>query len=155
MGTKRLPISEQRVLGRVVSYGMKAPDGIASLQLHHVIVILRHGLGMTQAQLARRAGLVQSHVAEIELGHVDLQFSTLSKIFHALHCNPLVLPVFEKKPEAIIAERAKETAKRKIARVAGSMALEKQLPDARTTQKLIREEEQRLRKKPASEIWEE
>lgn len=145
----------RRMFDRLVSYGMKAPGGVQSLPIHHLIKLLRHGLGMTQAQVARRAGLAQSHLAEIELGGVDPQLGTLRKIFHALSCDTLVVPRFTKRPDTIIAERVKVTARRKVARVSGSMALEKQLPDKSMTRKLVQIEEERLKGRPSSEIWEE
>lgn len=155
MSKERLPISGRRTLDRLVSYGMKAPAGIESMPIHFVIKILRQGLGMTQAQLARRAKLAQSHVARIELGRFDFQLSTLQKIFQALGCNVLVFPRFKKKIAEIIAERARETAIKKIARVSGTMALEKQLPDQKMTRELIRGEAERLENSRSSEIWEE
>lgn len=155
MRKNRLPITAGKILDRLVMYGMKVPAGVESLPFYHIIKMLRHGLGMSQVQLAKRAGLAQSHLAEIELGHVDLQLSTLRKIFQALYCDTLVLPKFKKRPEIIIAERAKETARKKIARVSGSMALEDQLPDKIITRELIRSEEKRLTSRPSSEIWED
>lgn len=140
---------------RLASYGMKYPHAAETLPLHILIKMMRQGFGMTQTQLAKRAKLPQSHIAKIELGQVDLQFSTIQKIFQALNCSPLVLPQFKKKPDAIIAEHAKATAKRKVARVSGTMALEKQLPDKQLFDELVRHEEERLRNNPSSEIWEE
>lgn len=155
MKQRRLPVTESRILGRLVLYGMKAPEGIESLPVHHTIKILRRGLGMTQAQLAKRAGLVQSHLARIELGHVDLQISTLQRVFRALYCDSLVLPKFKIRPEEIVAGRVAETARKRVARVAGSMALEKQLPDDSMIRKLIRAEEERIKEKRSSEIWDD
>lgn len=155
MKKERLPITARRLLNRLVSYGMKAPEGTDSLPVHSTIKILRLGLGMTQAQLAKRAGLVQSHLARIELGQVDLQISTLQKILRALYCEPMLLPKFKITPEEIVAGRVKETAKRRVARVSGSMALEKQLPDESMIHALILAEEERIKNNPSSKIWEE
>lgn len=155
MKKTRLSVSEHRILDRLVAYGMKAPTGVESLPAHSAIKILRHGLGMTQTQLAKRAGLTQSHLAGIEQGRVDLQLSTLHKIFRAMDCETLLFPRFKQKPEAMIAQRAKEVARKKVARVSGSMALEKQLPDQSVIRELIKAEEKRLKDKPSSEIWEE
>lgn len=154
MRREKLPISKEKMLNRIVSSGMKVPEGFESLSLPSLIRILRHGFGMTQAQLAKRAGLLQSHIAQIELGHVDLQWSTVQKVFRALNSDVVVLPKFKEKPKAIIAKRARETAKRKVARVAGTSALEKQLPDEQTRRRLLHDEEERLKNNHSSEIWE-
>jgi len=52
---------------------------------------LRVSLDLTQAELARRAGVVQSHVAKVEQGR-DVRFSTLRKLFGAMGFELLVLP---------------------------------------------------------------
>lgn len=51
---------------------------------HALIRALRGRLKMTQAQLAARAGLPQSHVARIEAGKVDARLGTLRRIFSAM-----------------------------------------------------------------------
>ncbi|MBI4371337.1 MAG: helix-turn-helix domain-containing protein [Elusimicrobia bacterium] len=110
---------------------------------------------MTQAQLAARAGLPQSHLAVIETGKVDLKPATLRKIFRALHGDLVVVVRFRKTPASLVAERIREVARKKIARVAGSMALENQRPDDAMTKRLIKAEEERLRRESSTEIWEE
>lgn len=47
---------------------------------------------MSQAQLARRAGVDQSHIARIELGKVEADLATLRRLFDALLCDLLVIP---------------------------------------------------------------
>lgn len=54
------------------------------LEPHVLIRTLRRELKMTQAQLARRAGLPQSHLAKIEGGKVDMQLGTLRRILRAM-----------------------------------------------------------------------
>ena len=51
---------------------------------HSLIRNIRNGLNMTQAQLAERAGMQQSHVARIESGKVDVQVGTLRKLLRAM-----------------------------------------------------------------------
>jgi len=147
--------SETPVLNNLISFGKKSSPEWESLSIDQLIKMVRHRLGMTQAQLAKRAGLVQSHIAEIESGKVDVQLSTLRKIFSAMECDLMMLPRFREKPDVLIARKAKEVAKKKIARISGTMALEMKSPDERTIQTLIRTEEDRLKKKPSSEVWEE
>jgi transcriptional regulator with XRE-family HTH domain len=75
---------------------------------HDLIRALRSELGMTQAQLARRVGLPQSHVAKIETGRVDLQIGTLRRIARAMFCEIDLVPRFKTEPRAVVARRAKE-----------------------------------------------
>lgn len=150
--TRNLPISNRRSIHRVSEFAARAPAA-AHLPPHAVIRALRSALHMTQTQLAKRAGLPQSHLARIESGKVDLQISTLRKVLAALFCEMLVVPQMKRRLEDVLEDRIKEKARKNISRVSGTMALEKQLPDDETIQALIRSEESRLRTHPSSEIW--
>ena len=112
-------------------------------------------LGCRVVRLAARANLPQSHLAVIESGTVGLKLATLRKIFRALHGDLVIVARFRKTPAAMVAERIREVARKKIARVSGSMALEKQLPDDVMTKRLIKAEEERMLREPSTEIWEE
>ncbi len=150
--TKELPLSSRRAISRVADFTARAPAA-ARLAPHALIRALRAELYMTQAQLAKRAGVTQPHLARIEAGKVDPQLSTLRRIFSALFCDVLVVPGMLKKPEDAVLERAKERARRSVLRVTGTMALEKQEPDDETIRSLIRAEEARLLARPSSELW--
>lgn len=150
-----LPVSSRKAMDHLVSCGKKVPEATKEFAPHVVIRMIRNALHMTQAQLAKRAGMPQSHLAKIETGKVDVQLSTLRRILRAMYCEAIVLPKFLKLPQDVLAERIKEVARRKIARVSGTMALEKQLPDDRMIRALIRSEEERLISRPSAEIWEE
>ena len=150
--TKNLPISNRRSIHRVSEFAARAPAA-AHLPPHAVIRALRSALHMTQTQLAKRAGLPQSHLARIESGKVDLQISTLRKVLAALFCEMLVVPQMKRRLEDVLEDRIKEKARKNVSRVSGTMALEKQLPDDETIQALSRSEESRLRTHPSSEIW--
>ena len=155
MKTNRLPVSSAHLLDQIVSYGRRAPEGLEALPVHALIRMARNAVRMTQTQLAARAGLPQSHLAVIETGKVDLKLTTLRKIFRALHGDLVIVARFRKTPAAMVAERIREVARKKIARVSGSMALEKQLPDDVMTKRLIKAEEERMLREPSTEIWEE
>jgi len=45
---------------------------------------LREKKGITQSELARRAGVTQAHIAKIEAGKVDPRYSTFTKIISEL-----------------------------------------------------------------------
>jgi len=46
---------------------------------------IRKELGITQEELARRAGVTQAYIAKLETGKVDPRLSTLNRILQALH----------------------------------------------------------------------
>lgn len=155
MKKDRLPVSGEHLLDKILSYGRRAPEGLESLSVHVLIRMIRHALRMTQAQLAKRAGLPQSHLAVIETGKVDLKLATLRKIFRAAHGDLVIVARFRKTPASMVAERVREIARKKIARVAGSMALENQPPDDSMTRRLIQAENERMLRELSTEIWEE
>ena len=146
MSYERSPMPSPRILESLVSYGVKVPESAERLAPHVIIRSIRGGLRMTQAQLARRAGMPQSHLAKIETGKVDVQLSTLRRILQAMFCETVLVPKFRKTPKEAIAERILEVARRKVAGAAGT---------GKTIQELIRAEEERLLSLPPSKIWEE
>ena len=150
--TRDLPVVTRRTVHRLGDYAAQAPAA-ALLAPHAMIRMLRSSLHMTQSQLAKRAGLPQSHLARIESGKVDAQLSTLRKVFAALFCDALIVPKFQRSLEDALEQRIRDKARRNVARVSGTMALERQMPDEETIQALIRSEESRLRAHPSSEIW--
>jgi transcriptional regulator with XRE-family HTH domain len=60
---------------------------------------------MSQAALARRSGLPQAHIARLETGKTDVQIPTLQRLFAAMFCDLLVLPLPRKRPGDALAER--------------------------------------------------
>lgn len=69
---------------------------------------MRSALRMSQAQLARRAGIPQAHIARLEAGRFDPRLSTLKRLFDVLFCDLLVLPRPRKRPGDVLAERIVE-----------------------------------------------
>lgn len=61
------------------------------------LVELRNSLGITQDELAKRAGVSQSRISRIEAGEHDIQLSTLIKLAGALGCGVDLrfVPVYE------------------------------------------------------------
>lgn len=80
---------------------MAGKEGAEVSDPHVAIRNLRKELGMTQAQLAKRAGMPQSHLAKIEAGKVDFQLSTLRRIFRAMYCEPVLVPRLQEKLQRI------------------------------------------------------
>lgn len=155
MRKERLPIPDEYKLDQIMSYGRKAPEGLESMPVHVFIRMARHALRMTQAQLAKRAGIPQSHLAVIETGKRDFKLATLRKIYSALGGDLMLVGRFRKTPDSLVAERIREVARQKIMRVAGAGARESPLPEGAMTKKLIKAEEDRLRREVSSKIWAE
>jgi predicted DNA-binding mobile mystery protein A len=149
-----LPVTANRLLKQVTDTARRAPAELGSATPALLIKTIRQRLGMTQAQLARRAKIPQSHVATIEIGRADVQLGTIRRIVEALHCEAILLLKPKESFQEIIKERATKIATRRVSRVMGSMALENQNPDSKHRADLINAEMHRLIQHPR-ELWEE
>lgn len=101
----KVPIRERRALNQLLLYtaqAPKAPHPPFGAQAR----ALRSALHMTQAQLARRTGLPQAHIARIEAGRIDPQLGTLRRVFDALLCDLVVAPRARQRSGDALAERA-------------------------------------------------
>jgi len=56
------------------------------------LAVARRSAGMTQAELAKRAGVNRSTITDIETGAVDPAVDTLLSISRALGMEPLLVP---------------------------------------------------------------
>lgn len=143
-----------RVLSRFIEWAAQAPDGAADYAAQGLILLTRVRLGMTQAQLAKRCGLTQSHIANIENGKVDVQLSTLRRIFAALDCRLVLAPQPVGDLEELVRRQARAAALKRVKRVSGTMAMEAQRPDEGMLEELVRAEAEKLIQSRSSEIWE-
>lgn len=75
----------------LLEHARNTPKDWARWSLNRQVWFLRVSNELTQAELARRAGVAQSHVAKVEQGR-DVRWSTLRKLFAAMGCDLLVLP---------------------------------------------------------------
>lgn len=101
------------------------------------IRILRNRLRMTQAELAKRAHITQPNLAAIESGKVDLQVSTLRRIYQGLWCDLSIEPQLQKPLEEMLRGRARAVALKRLQHTMGTMALEDQAPDKETFRRLL------------------
>jgi len=129
-------------------------DRRTTLPPGELIRLLRDHFHMTQRQLARRCRVPQPHLALIEQGKKDFQYSTLTKILQAFSCEPVINLRPLQDFGSMILERVHQVARHRVRRTLGTMALESQEPDDSTTQEMIRREEQRLMNN-LSEIWDD
>ena len=125
------------------------------LALSEALSERRKRSNLTQAQLAKRAGVPQSHIANIEKGKMTPRLDTLDKILKALFCNMLVVPKPTGDLDDIIHERIKRIARKKVDSVAGTMRLEDQSPPFEVLDDMLREEEAKMMQNPTSKIWED
>lgn len=63
---------------------------------------------MSQAQLARRSGVAQAHIARLEVGAIDPKLATMQRLFDAMFCDLLILPRPRKRPGDALAEQELE-----------------------------------------------
>ena len=119
------------------------------------IAQIRTLLGMTQAQLARRAGVTQSAIANIE-NHpeADLQLSTIKKLAKALGCHLLSAIVPKEKISKELEERSKVVAQQLIQISSGNAALEMQLPDAPSVTAAVENMQRDLLEHHRKWLWE-
>ncbi len=98
-----ISIRHRRALNRLFIAGtLPAPD--ARLTPGQWLKTLRVAYHMTQRQLARRSGAQQGHIALMEQDRLSPRIDTLSKLFGALFCDVIVLPVPRKRPGDIMRE---------------------------------------------------
>lgn len=143
-----------RVLSRFIEWAAHAPEGAADYAAQSLILLTRVRLGMTQAQLAKRCGLTQSHIANIENGKVDVQLSTLRRIFAALDCRLVLAPQPLGDLDELVRRQARAAALKRVKRVSGTMAMEAQRPDEGMLEDLVKMETEKLLQSRSSEIWE-
>jgi transcriptional regulator with XRE-family HTH domain len=84
-------VVQLQILNELLIFMRRAPKAAAHPPGFYLRA-LRGKLRMSQAQLARRAVVDQSHIARIELGKVDADLSTLRRLFDALFCDLVLVP---------------------------------------------------------------
>jgi len=113
---------------------------------------LREALGMTSTQLARRMGMSQPRVIQMEKNEQNLKISTLEKAANAMGCKLLYVLVPQEPIERIIHERAHAAAERLFHKVNMNMALENQRVDSK---EMIEDIAKELLDGSLSKIWED
>lgn len=101
LSTAKLP--QLQALNELMTFSARAPKGAAQTP-QALLRAYRAELRMPQQELARRAGLPQSHVARLETGAVDAQWGTWKRLFDAMACDLLLVPKPRKRPREFLAE---------------------------------------------------
>ncbi len=125
------------------------------LTIGALIKSIRTQLGMSQMALAKRSGVRQTTVSRIEGGQSDANLSTLNKILDAISCELVIAPLLQDSIDAIRRKQARKIAEKQVHYLKGTMNLEKQQPDSRFVEELIKQEEERLLQGPNARLWEE
>jgi predicted DNA-binding mobile mystery protein A len=118
---------------------------------------VRDALGMTTAQLARRLGVSQPRVVELQQAEVtgSVTLHTLQRAAEALGCRFVYALVPEKPLAETVEKRAEFVADRQLASVQHSMSLEDQtVKDKKAGDNLRRQFIEELMRRPAR-LWDE
>lgn len=92
------------------------------------IKAIREALGMSTAQLAKRLGIKQPTLTEIERSEIAgaVQMQTLRRAAEAMNCTLVYALVPNNSLEAIVRERARKVARERLRSVEHSMLIENQ-----------------------------
>lgn len=152
---KSLSPSEKLLIEQISQAAQNLQAAVRGLAIGELIKLIRIQLGMSQASLARRAGIPQSTVSRVEKGQRDLSLSTLQKILIALSCDLVIAPVLQDSIENIRRKQAKKVAQKRVRYLKGTMNMEEQQPDDRFIEELLKQEEDQLLQGPNVRLWAE
>ena len=115
---------------------------------------IRQATGMSMRQLANRAGVSKSAVANVERTEAkgSVKLETLSRIADALGCELAYSIVPRQSLEEFVRLQALETARAIVGRVSDSMSLEDQETSPEEREHLIQELADELRRDP-ERLW--
>jgi len=150
MKRKRLNIVDEIALSRL---DLTTNQSITQPSYGDWIRILRTRLRMSQADLAERAHVSQSHLAGIEGSKIDPQVSTLKRIFDALSCNMVVVPSPKKPIDDFLRGQARSVALKRLKHAMGTMALEGQAPDGDVFRQLLEKRTNEILSDPREKLW--
>ena len=149
------PPSERLFLEEVNEASQKLQNAIKGLSIGTLIKSIRTQLGMSQAALAKLSHVPQPTVSRIEQGKQGISLSTLKKVLAALSCDLVIAPVMQDSIDTLRRRQARKMAEKQMRYLQGTMNLEDQQPDARFTEALLKQEEERLLQGPHTRLWEE
>ncbi len=118
---------------------------------------IRDALGMTTAQYARRLGVSQPRIVELEQSEANgnVTLNTLQRAAEALGCRLVYALVSERPLADTVRERAETVASRQLADIGQTMRLEDQAVTSKQANKdLLRQRIDELLRRPAR-LWDE
>jgi predicted DNA-binding mobile mystery protein A len=118
------------------------------------IKAIREGLGMSSAQLAKRLGIKQPSVVDLEQSEAKgtVELATLRRAAEALGCTLVYALVPNRPLETVVQERARALIRHRVGAIGHSMRLEDQKVGAKDTEAQIGE---LVRSVKPSRLWEE
>lgn len=119
------------------------------------IKAIREALGMTTAQLARRMGVSQPRVVEIEKAEKSaaITLDTLERAARAMDCKLVYSFVPKKSLEQLVEDRARIIAKERLTITGHTMALEAQSVSAEDEKEQFEQMVRRIVDKAGSDLW--
>ena len=111
---------------------------------------------MTTKQLGTRLGVSQPTALGFEKSEVagSITLDSLTRVANALDCRLVYVVVPRKRLEALVEERARELARRRLPSVSHSMALEDQRVEVVDEEDQLEGAVRRLLDQPGSALWE-
>ena len=119
------------------------------------IKTIRHALGISSLQLAKKCKISRQRLDRIEADEVEKKTSleTLEKVAQQLECDLIYAFVPKNKLSTIVENQAKKKALQQMKAVAHSMALENQSVSIKATKRQLNLIEKDLLKKNIKNIW--
>ena len=136
--------SEKIIINEVATAGYELRRVLKGLTLGELIAMIRNQLKMSQRVLAQRAGVPQSTISNLEKSKKQPNLATLKKVFQALFCDLIIIPVMDESIENLLLQQARKKAEKRVRYLRGSMNLEKQEPDAKFIEELIKNETEEI-----------
>jgi DNA-binding XRE family transcriptional regulator len=100
----QIPLPHRQALNATLVFTSRAPDKARHNPAMYMRA-LRAELRMSQAALARRAGMTQAQIDRLEKGRADARLGTWRRVFEAMFCELLVVPLARKRPSDAVAEQ--------------------------------------------------
>ncbi|HEY1992299.1 MAG TPA: mobile mystery protein A [Gammaproteobacteria bacterium] len=116
---------------------------------------IRHALGMSTSQFARRLDISQPRVLKLEKAEMDgsVTLASLRKAAHAMDCE-LVYAIVPREPiEAMVLKQADRVARAELESVGHTMALENQRPGRNTEARQLKFLREKLLSGPRRRLW--
>lgn len=147
--------SEKLFLDEVSSSAEALQNATRGLSIGAFIKLIRTQLKMSQRALAKRAGVPQSTISKIEKDLKEPALPILNKICQALSSDLVIAPMLNTTLDDIRQKQANRVATKNIQYLKGTMNLEKQAPDKKLLDELIKQEEEELLRGSGAALWDE
>jgi len=143
--------SEKLLIKEITKIGEHLQWMLRDLSIGQIIEMFRKQLGMSQKDLSSRAKIPQPTLSRIEKNKQIPNIHTLRKIFEAMSCTLVLVPVLEVSIEEQRNRQAESIAKKNVRYLQGTMSLEAQEPDSEFVNELIKEEKEGLLR--SKKLW--